>query len=100
MEPCRSTTTSFQAERSSPGSTTVRCPLVNSAAEPPAGVSMASTHQCLEPGVEQLTYSRQPPSGRRINAGRSREAHGNELAQTVATVLNRIPSVDRATTLA
>ena len=60
----------------------MRAPFVSSAASPPGGVSIASTHQCLDPNVEQLTYSRQPPSGRRISAGRSSEAQRNELADT------------------
>jgi hypothetical protein len=63
-------------------------------------VSSASTHQCFDPGVEQLTYSRQPPSGRRISAGRSSDAQRKSAADTVATVSKAMPSVDRATTLA
>ncbi len=53
--PSLDTTTSFHADSSSPGSTTVRRPFTRSAGVPPASVSTASTHQCLEPGVEQLT---------------------------------------------
>ena len=100
VEPSRVTTTSFQAETSLPGSTTVRRPVCRSAASPPAGVSTASTHQCFDPGVEQLTYNRQPPSGRLISAGRSSDALSKVDASTVATVSKCTPSVDRATTFA
>ena len=73
-------TTSFHACALSPGSTTVRAPEARPAGE---SASSASTHQCLEPGVEQLTYRRQPPSGRRTRAGRSSEAQANALSVRV-----------------
>ena len=65
------TTGSLTAVCASPGHTVTRPAAVN-----PLGVSasIASTHQCLLFGVEQLTYRRQPPSGRATSAGRSNDA--------------------------
>ena len=98
--PSRVTTTSFQAETSLAGQHDGAGSVLQVRRGPAGGVSTASTHQCFEPGVEQLTYSRQPPSGRLIRAGRSSDAHSKVDASTVATGSKCTPSVERATTLA
>src|SRR5690606_15045613 len=61
-------TGSFTPVRASPGKT-VR----TRAVARPSGDAASSTpiHQCLVPGVAQLTYSRQRPDGVRTRAGRS-----------------------------
>ena len=46
--------------------------------------SIASIHQCLEPGVAQETYSRQPPSGRRSTTGRSKDSAPKSSRQHLA----------------
>ena len=75
--PSRCTTTSFHAVAASPGSTTLRAPSAR---------STASTHQCFDCQVEQLTYTRQPPSASGTSAGRSSDAELNESLVTVSTV--------------
>ncbi len=62
--------------------------------------SSTSTHQCLVPGVAQLTYSRHRPSGVWTSAGRSSDSAPNRSLVTSATGSNRTPSVLRATTFA
>ena len=91
------TTGSFIPTVSSPGSTVVRRPASNDAG---SSASSASTHQCSEPGVEQLTYTRQPPSGRRTSAGRSTDAAPKSSRASSLTVSNATPSSERATTTA
>ena len=61
---------------------------------------MASTHQCFDAQVEQLTYRRQPPPASGTRAGRSSEAAPNWSLVSVATVSKWTPSRDRPTMLA
>jgi hypothetical protein len=65
-----------------------------------SSTSIDSTHHCFDPGLEQLTYSRQPPPGSGTSAGRSREADPNGSLVTTETVSNVTPSSERATTFA
>src|SRR5829696_2730673 len=77
-----------------PGSTTWRSPNGSSSGR---SASRASIHQCLECGVAQLTYRRQPESTGTIT-GRSNDAAPKAARPISQTGLKLTPSDDLATT--
>jgi len=64
------------------------------------GASITSTRQCFVPGVAQLRYSRQVPSGIRTRNGRSRESVAMSSLWIIISGSKRSPSAERATATA
>ncbi len=81
----------------SPGSTTWLRRESNSAGWE---ASTTSTRQCFVPGVAQLRYSRQVPSGVRTRYGRSSESVASSSLWIMVTGSKCSPSAERATATA
>ena len=97
MSPSRTMTGSLTAVSASPGSTTR---LRRASKAPGWPASSTSTRQCLVPGVAQLRYSRQSPSGVITSAGRSSDSAPSSSRRMVSRVSKCTPSAERATTTA
>ena len=83
------TTGSLRARSASPGRTVTRSAGSNSDG---SSASIASTRQWRVPGVAALTKMRQPPSGRRTSAGRSRESQTKSARSSSACGVKCTPS--------
>ena len=93
----RTITGSLTPFLASPGSTICRVRALNSAGW---AASSTSTRQCLVPGVAELRYSRQVPSGVRTMNGRSSESVAISSLEIMVSGSKCSPSVDRATATA